>query len=303
MKRIAVVAAMAVLLCTQGRSSTIYNFSQVSPGNQAESIFVGAAINSSGLVAWENGESLYTWNGSAVSQYGNFQNLGQGIGLSDAGGISFSYESGGAVYSIPNGTVTSVAYPGADGTTATGSSPDGMVTGYSYTGPSQYGFIDDGGSFTQVSYPGPHGQIYLWGINDSSNVVGISSCCDSGVGFIDENGVYTTITVPGITNGDIDPRGLNDSNEVVGEVYTGSDLEGFVWQNGVGSIVNYPGATDTIIYGVNSAGELVGEADFGQYYSGIVFTATPEGSTTPEPRTFYLLAGAALAGWRYRHRR
>jgi len=305
MKRIAIAAAVAAFFCTLSWSSPVYTFTQISPGNQADNIFLGAAINTSGLTAWINGGTAETWNGTSISSYTltNEQiSEGQPIGLSDAGGISFSYFNGsdfiGAVYSIPSGTTTTFQYQSGE-TYAAGSSPGGWVAGDNASAAG--GFIWKGGSsFTQITYPGSHGQIYLDGVNNAGDVVGQSSCCDSGVSFIDENGVYTTITVPGEATDDVQAENLNNSDTVVGYAYNALQHEdGFVWQNGVGTIVDYPGATDTIIYGINSSGELVGEADFGNSNDAIVFTAAI--APTPEPGTFYLLIGAGMivVGRRY----
>jgi hypothetical protein len=88
----------------------------------------------------------------------------------------------------------------------------------------------------------------------------------------------------------------------VGEAFDGTLQNGFIWQNGVGSVLNFPGASNTILYGINSAGEVVGEANFGGPFStGLVFTA--ELVSTPEPATFTLLLGAgALLGAVRRYR-
>lgn len=298
MKRIAFAAAIAAFLSPAAWCGA-YTFTQVSPAGQNVDINYGAAINTSGEVVWINGVSAEAWNGTTLSSYpigGTYDISAGNIGLSDAGGISFSYYNGsgfeGAVYSIPNGTLTNFGYPGETYNYAGGSSASGLVAG-DYAG--NTGWVWNGGSsFTTITYPGTHGQTYLNGVNNSGDVVGQNYCCDEGVSFLDKNGVFTTITVPGEANNGVLAQNLNNSDVVVGGAYNSQgNYDGFVWQNGVGSIVDYPGATDTMIYGINSSGELVGEADFGSYSDGIVFTATL-GSGTPEPATFYLLIGAGL---------
>jgi hypothetical protein len=309
MKRILFVAA-ALWGATTIQAGTVYTFTQVSPAGQSIGLFNGAAINTSGLVAYaQNSNTIETWNGSATVSYAvanNQSSSGGPLGLSDAGGISYSYFNGtafvGEVYSIPLSTVTTFSYPGQSETYATGSSPSGLVAGDSAV--SSGGFVWHGGSsFTTITYPGSHGQIYLDGVNNQGDVVGQSNCCDAGVSFIDENGVYTTITVPGETTSDIQAYNLNNYDVVVGAAYNAQGHEdGFIWQNGLGSVLDYPGATDTILYGINSAGKIVGEADFGNNSNAIVFTATLS-SATPEPGTLWMLAGGTLlllAGRLYR---
>ena len=290
----------AVLVVPMAWSNGIYNFTQVSPSGQAINTNSGAAIDSSGLVAWTYGNTIQTWNGSTVSTYTpgvTPANVGSNIGLSDAGVVSFtSFDASGThgqVYSIPGGTLTSFDYPGQTDTYAGGSSTNGVVAG-NYAG--NAGFVWSGGVFTDINYPGTHGQVYTTGVNAAGDVVGFNYCCTLGVSFLDKGGVFTTISVSGVADNNVLAHNVNNSDVVVGWVDINNIENGFVWQNGVGSIVNYPGATNTIIYGVNSAGVLVGEADFGTYTNGIVFTATLS-SQTPEPGTLGLLLGAgALLG-------
>jgi hypothetical protein len=289
-------SAFAVLMCSTAWGNGVYSFAQISPVGQAINVNGGAAINTTGLIAWAYGNSIQTWNGSSVTTYNpgvNVATAGTNIGLSDAGGVSFtSFASGFAsasadVYSIPGGTLTSFSFPGQSYTYFGGSSANGLVAG-DYSGDA--GFIWTGGtSYNVVNYPTAHGQIYLYDVNNNGDLIGLNACCGSGVSFIDVNNNFTTISVPGSNDNQVFAFGLNNSDIVVGDTFNGTSQSGFIWQNGSATALNYPGATDTIIYGVNSAGQLVGEADFGSYTNGIVFTAT----LAPEPGTFALLFGAA----------
>jgi hypothetical protein len=294
-RSLVVFAFLACCLNPVAWGGSVYTFTQVSPAGQQENMNSGAAINTSGLVAWVNGSSINTWNGVSLSTYNpgvNILSVGTNIGLSDANAVSFSYQSGANYlagdYSIPGGTLASFQYPGQQYTYAGGSSPNGLVAG-NYAG--NTGFVWTGGNaYTDITYPGPHGQVYVFGVNDAGHVVGANWCCNLGLSFLDAGGVFTTISVPGYADGNVWAMNVNNSDTVVGDVWDGSHTHGFVWQNGVGSIVDYTGATDTIIYGINSSGELVGEADFGNPYNAIVFTAT----STPEPGTLALMLGAGL---------
>ncbi|HEX3744284.1 MAG TPA: hypothetical protein VHW09_10155 [Bryobacteraceae bacterium] len=297
MTRLLTHYAFLAICCTSiGWGGSIYTFTQVSPIGEPIFTLGGAAINSSGLVAWVDGSSIDTWNGATVSVYNpgvTIISAGSNIGLSDANSVSFAYQSGAMYlagnYSLSSSTLTSFQYPGQTYTYDGGSSPNGLLVAGDYAGAT--GFVWQGGtSFTDITYSGPHGQTYVFGVNDSGDVVGLSDCCNLGLSFLDQSGVFTTISVPGYSDDDVQSFNLNNLDTVVGNVWDGTNAHGFIWQNGVASIVDYPGASNTTLYGINSAGVLVGEADFGNNADGIVF----EASNAPEPGTLFLMLGAAL---------
>ena len=73
---------------------------------------------------------------------------------------------------------------------------------------------------------------------------------------------------------------------------------GFLKDGATFTTINVPGATDTIAFGINDAGQIVGR-QFGQQGSVSGFLATPQ---VPEPST-WLLFGLGLVGlvsWRRR---
>jgi hypothetical protein len=291
-------SVFVVLTGPMAWAGNVYNFTQVSPVGQPINVLGGAAIDSAGLLAWSYGSNIQTWNGSTVTTYNtgvNVANVGSNIGLSDAGVVSFTSYNGSATfantYALSGGTLTTFTYPGQTFTYFGGSSTNGLVAG-DYAG--NTGFIWTGGtSYTDVVYPGPHGQMYMYGVNSAGDSVGLNWCCGLGVSFLDKGGVFTTISVSGYTDDQVFAYNINNSDVVVGDTWNGTVQSGFLWQSGLSTIINYPGATDTILYGINSAGELVGEADFGDSTNGIVFTATLA-SQAPEPGTFALLLGAGV---------
>jgi probable HAF family extracellular repeat protein len=51
---------------------------------------------------------------------------------------------------------------------------------------------------------------------------------------------------------------VNDRGDVVGEVCDSVACHGFLLRNGVLTILDYPGAADTVAWGINNSGEIVG---------------------------------------------
>jgi probable HAF family extracellular repeat protein len=118
------------------------------------------------------------------------------------------------------------------------------------------GFVDTGGLFTPVNYPGAT-QTYLYGVNNSGQIVGqfgidgSTQCC-----FVDTGGVFTTFS--GLTF----VYGINDSGQVVGS--SSNSNSGVVDTGGLFTPVNYPGAAYSRLTGINDSGQVVGEGNFFQ---------------------------------------
>src|SRR5215471_10107124 len=183
----------AFLMGPSAWGGSVWEFTSVSPAGEQINLLGGAAIDSNGKVAWAYGTTIQTWDGSTLSTYTpavSPQYNQIGIGLSDAGGISFTSFNGanstGFVYSIPGNSLTSFSYPGQTNTYFSSSSTSGLVAG-NYAG--NGGFIWTGGSsYTDVVYPGAHAQTYTYGVNDAGDMAGINYCCGLGLAFLDKGG-------------------------------------------------------------------------------------------------------------------
>jgi hypothetical protein len=115
------------------------------------------------------------------------------------------------------------------------------------------------------SYPG---SVYTraHGINDRGEIVG--TVVGGGVtggsgGFIRyADGTFSPVLIePNDTASDTEADGVNNGRLLVGTYYVdGSDFHshGYFYQHGSFTEFNIPSATDTVIYGVNNAGDFVG---------------------------------------------
>jgi hypothetical protein len=90
---------------------------------------------------------------------------------------------------------------------------------------------------------------------------------------------------------------VNDRNEVVG-FYRDAAIRhhGFLWDpaNGFRIIDNPASASDTILYGINNSGTIVGSYQEAFSFSQRGFLATPDAGAVPEPATFAVSAAAGL---------
>jgi hypothetical protein len=272
---------------------------------------------------------------TSVPGYANsVNNLGQVAGYTQSGNTIQGYvDTGGSLAAVnsPYGPL-STAYTGLainDSGTIAGETlivdssgrPEGMA-----------GFVDSGGSFSQIIGPGG-ATVQLLGLNDSGQLVGFYSANGGNLGFVDTNGVFTTVADPNATGGASLPFGINASGQIVGFFDEGANTYGFLDTNGVYETIDDPLGTGTWATGINDEGEIVGYFEdasgfngfididgvfttlddpgaggtflygindsgelVGQTGSGGSFTAA-EPVSTPEPGTLLLTAlGLALAG-------
>jgi len=165
-------------------------------------------------------------------------------------------------YLLSGGALTTIDFPGATFTVATGINPSGHIVGR-YRSPDGmfhgYSLID--GSFTTIDYPGA---ISIQGItiNRRDDIAGYYVDA-AGVfhGFLLSEGSFTTFDPPGSVNtgGPASALGINSDGEIVG-CYTTADgrTHGFVLRNGSFTSFDIAGVRLTCNNGVNQHGDIVG---------------------------------------------
>ncbi len=166
-------------------------------------------------------------------------------------------------------------------TTAEKINNSGNIVGVYRTGGPGIGFLDVGGVFTDVNFPGGVGT-HANGINNAGEIVGQYKDTLNGPhhGFLDNGGTFSTIDFPGSTK--TIASAINSFGSIVG-FYDLNGRFGFLDKGGVFSTIAFPGAVGTEVYGINDQGDLVGAY---QDQSGVIhgFEAAP----VPEPDTFAL---------------
>ena len=291
------LAAWAVLRVPSAFADN-YTFTRLTPGGSVGEFNLGGINNNDVVLAEVNGHlftydvhsGTYTnYNSLLPSQMGRIDDSGNFVYTTNVGG-SFK----GTIYDPSTNSTTFFLDPNSPQYTfASGVSGNGLIAGY-YLNSSfnQPGFTKNGSTFTDVSYPGPHGQIYLWDVNNSGDVVGQSSCCRAGVNFLKQGSTYTTILDPLGSAANGSAYGLNDNDQVVGWYDNGSGgpINGFLWENGVSTTFNYPGASSTVLADINDNGLIFGAAVDAS--GTFLFVATPD--PVPEPTSVVLLGSLLL---------
>lgn len=186
----------------------------------------------------------------------------------------FLYERGG-IYGHRGGTYTSINFPGAPETGATGINDSGQVVGW-YTDPAtsrNRGYLYSAGTFTSIHVPGATWTV-VWGINASGQMVGTYVDAGGVHGFLYSEGTFTLLVVPGGTA--TSAVAINASGQIVGQYQdaTGT-LHGYLYSATTFVSLDIPGSNHTILYGINDLGEVVG-----QY-----------GDGTPGPKSFLYRSG------------
>ncbi len=144
-------------------------------------------------------------------------------------------------------------------TIANGINDAGQIVGYFYNGTGEHGFLDSGGTFTQIDAPGAT-DTGASGINDAGQIVGNFFNSTGEHGFLDSGGTFTQIGVPGATVTDV--AGINDAGQIVGSFSNGTVMpyHGFLDSGGTFTQIDAPGADFTQADGINDAGQIVGYA-------------------------------------------
>jgi probable HAF family extracellular repeat protein len=186
-------------------------------------------------------------------------NGGQIAGLTDVPIVSFFYSGG---------NFTKFSYPGGTQTDAHGINNSGKIVGEYVAGGAFHGFVDSGGSFATIDYPGSVLFTSAHGINDSGQIVGHFFDGAKYHGFLYSGGSFITISHPGAScplGGSpcgTFATGINASGQIVGYFGDAAGVaHGFLYSGGSFSMIDYPGCPTgcgTFATGINASGQIVG---------------------------------------------
>jgi hypothetical protein len=107
------------------------------------------------------------------------------------------------------------------------------------------------------------GVVFPTGINKWGTIVGIYGSFSSSHGFKRwSNGTTHTLDFPGAQPASTSPAGLNDLGTVVGTYRDATTTlhHGFIFHNGQWATLDYPHASDTRLFGITNAGQIIGSA-------------------------------------------
>ncbi len=302
MRRIALLAAVAVLCGSAGAARADYTFTtfdvpMAAPPN-GRALMGVTGLNNSGEVVGYYLDSFGVEHGYLRDAAGNFTTIdGPGSTNTDAAGINasgqivgtFADSFGAHGFVLGGGVFTELDVPGSNETIATGISNSGLISGV--YGNRAGGFLRDAaGDYTMFHVPGiTNGDFFVTGVNDSGQVVGYDNGGNGG--WVMNGGSFTPL--------DFAANGIDNYGDIVG--FTSNQTGAHVVlrdASGNETTFDVPGAGSggSIATGINDSGQIAG------YYfdsSGNVhgFIATP----APEPSSLVLLGVgiAALATWRW----
>lgn len=172
-------------------------------------------------------------------------------------------------------TFTTIKVPGKQDPYADGVNNDGVVVGgVGVEGAGQcYELI---GTKLKNVTPPPGGDFvlaYATGVNNLGEVAGWTTASTT-TSFVYKGGKFRTLVVPGSTDY-TEAWGINDGGAVVGW-YESCDpscaIHGFALIEGKYVSLNYPGASETLAFGINNAGEVVGAYMLNNVTHGFVTT-------------------------------
>jgi probable HAF family extracellular repeat protein len=161
-------------------------------------------------------------------------------------------------------TVTTLQYPGAPETYATGVNTAGAVVGTYFDGSgTAHGFLYVSGQYTAIDIPGAAGT-WITGINDSNGIVGyLSNPIGDISAFMVSTGGSTgrKLSLFSVTTSrDTAALGLDSAGEAVGYSVssgTGKPISGFTYQNSAFTTLDISGQTDTWVTGISQGGTYV----------------------------------------------
>jgi probable HAF family extracellular repeat protein len=187
-------------------------------------------------------------------------------GINNAGQISGTYYDGsyhGFLYS--HGTYTPLNVPGAVATYATDINDKGQIVGYYSDASGTHGFLYSDGRYTTLNGPSAFAT-YAYGINNRDQIVGVYSASSNQPFFL-HGGSYSPLNPP---YSDAVPTGITNTSQVVGFGIGGSEGGDIGWVDTGGTYtpIEVPSALNTVAWGINSKGEIVGGFNCGNLKCG-----------------------------------
>ena len=168
-------------------------------------------------------------------------------------------------------TYTTIDYPGAVKTIATGINATGTIVGDFCVICKNgfevlHGYILSQGTFTQIDFPGARSTRPL-AINDGGSIVGhywFPNQNGKTHGFLFSNGVFSSIDFPGATQ--THAIGIDAAGDIFGGYCTsgkscynpGNSVHGYQLSAGVFTVIDFPGAIFTEVWGKDSDGQIAG---------------------------------------------
>jgi probable HAF family extracellular repeat protein len=193
----------------------------------------------------------------------------------------------GYTYDLKSGKIETISFPltGAAttaygindaGTIVGGYCPNNSVCPSGAFNPTADGFIDTGGVFTTLNYPGANATT-AFSINDAGAIVGYYTINLTGPhAFLYEGGTFTNIDYPG-SNYTL-ALAINKAGVVAGYfTSTSGALHGFTYSNGTFTQIDRPDSPGgTAVTSINDLNDLVGvwypSTGFGQTFKAIPVT-------------------------------
>jgi probable HAF family extracellular repeat protein len=245
--------------------------------------------------AWADGYSFQTVQSPgdpAFTQLLGVNNTGMIAGYF---GDGTTVPNNGFTLVLPN-TFTSENFPGSVQTQVVGINSSGITVGfYVDAAGNNFGFVDNGGTFTSVMNPSTSGTVnQLLGINSSGVAAGFfTDSAGNAHGYLFQGGLFTSVNLPASFHAvSVTVTGINNGGTVVG-FYTDSsgNTHGFLDNAGTFTSFDDPSGSDTMFLGINDGGFVVGSyVDAGGETHGLLFNSVadsfqtiddPSASSTP----------------------
>lgn len=174
-------------------------------------------INDAGEVVGSSGNPGFLYSGGTFTQIhapGSPPLATVVTDINNAGQIVAHTGPGGPSYIDIGGMFTQIVdVPGASFTDAYGINDAGQIVGFFGNSAGTHGFLDTGGSFTQIDVPGASGT-NAFGINNAGQIVGSFTDSTGIHSFLYTSGSFTQLNVPGASSAEA--FGINDNGVIVG---------------------------------------------------------------------------------------